>query len=229
MVILVMRPPNDTALVRVDVRAHARRNPSSVVWLACAASVVAGSAALVWSINAMAIAPESRSIAPPLVFVGAFVLLLLAAIFAWFELQRVRRFHRADEISPGSLAIPFLIAKQLPSQVSDVAEFLGQKPRYLSSPSYGLFVADAAGVRIFSGWAFAADLFIPRASLKAVELGAIEFPLGPDAVSVDVILDSPSDLRVSFMPMRSSRYFGNERPEIIGQYVEELRRKLDLQ
>ena len=225
-----MRLPNDTAPVRVDVRAHARRGASAKVWLADAAVAVAGLAALVWSVNAMALDPESSSLAPPLVLVGAFMLLLVAAIFAWFELQRVTRFRRADEIAPGSLAIPFLIAKQLPSQVSDVAEFLGQKPRYLSSPSYGLLVADAAGVRILSGWAFATDLCIPRASLKAVELGAIEFPLGPAAVSVDVILDSRSDLRVSFMPMRTSRrYAGHERSEIIGQYVEELRRKLDLQ
>ena len=183
---------------------------------------------MVWAFKAMVVDLASDAFVAAIALVGGFLLLLMAAIYAWFEFERVARLHRADKNWPGSFVVPFVITRQLPGQAGDAAAALGRRRLYLSATGYGLLVADADGVRLLSGWAFATDLIIPRASVERVELGEIAFPLGT-AVSVDVLLNTPGGERISIMPMRTSRrFFGNERVEIIELYVEELRRALDL-
>ncbi len=197
------------------------------VWLVLLAVAVAGIAMLVWAFQVMFDDLDASTWGPPLVAVGGFMLVLMPMIFAGFEVGRVVRLHRAESIWPGSFVIPFVITMQLPNQVDRAAAALGQR-LYMPGRGFGLLVGDAGGVRVLSGWGFATDLMIPQASLRTVELGSIPFPFG-SAMSVDVVLHTPGEERISFMPVRTSRPFsGKERPEIIGQYVEGLSKVLEL-
>jgi hypothetical protein len=222
-----MRQAEPTSMP-VDIRAHARRRGSARAWLLCALAGVAAFAVLAWSFGAMVDDLDSGSFWLPFVCIVGFMLALSAAIYAWFELERLSRLRRADTNWPGSFVVPFIVTKQLPRQVGDAATSLGHR-LHLPSQGFGLLVADATAVRILTGWAMATDLTVPRTSLGVVELGAIEFPFGT-AVSVDIVLATPGDVRMSFMPERTPRwFFGKERTPIIEQYVEELRTVLQLE
>jgi hypothetical protein len=218
---------SETIPTRVDIRSRARRGPSARAWLAVFVVALAGIVILGWAFRVMLEDLDGRSVGPPLIAVGGFLLVLAPMILAWFALGRVLRLRRAESTWPGSFVVPFVITRQLPRQVDRVASALGTR-LYVPSTGYGLLVADAAGTRILSGWGLATHLAIPRASLGAVELGEIQFPLGT-ATSVDVVLKAPSEERISFMAIRTDRLlFRNERTEIIGQYVEALRNILQL-
>lgn len=218
---------SETIPTRVDIRSHARRGPSAGAWLGVVLVAMAGIVILGWAIRVMLGDLESRSVGPPLIAVGGFLLVLAPAILAWFALGRVLRLRRAESTWPGSFVVPFVITKQLPRQVDRVASALGTR-LYVPSTGYGLLVADTAGVRILSGWGLATRLAIPRASLGAVELGEIQFPFGT-STSVDVVLNTAGEERISFMAIRTDRpLFRIERTEIIGQYVEGLRNILQL-
>ncbi|WP_307042689.1 hypothetical protein [Agromyces ramosus] len=211
----------------VDIGAHARRGASRRAWLVVAAIAIAGIVVVAWAVGAMVDDPDSRSVAVPLVGVCGFLLVLTPVIFTGFALQGVMLLRRADRRWPGSSVVPFVITMQLPGQVDDVSAALGRR-LYLPAKGYGLLVANTAGIRVLSGWGILTDLNIPRTSLSDVELGVIEFPFGK-TVSIDVHLNTPGDVRVSFMPTRTSgRFWGAERPAIVEQYVEELRRALEL-
>lgn len=211
----------------VDIRTHARRGNSAGGWFVCAAVGVTGLVMLAWSFGAMVAAPDSESIALPLVCVFGFLLALFAAIYTWFGLEYLSRLGRADAQWPGAFVVPFVITKQLPAQVEDAATSLGRRLHF-PSQGFGLLVADASAVRILTGWGMATDLTVPRTSLGTVERGAIEFPFG-SAVSIDVVLATTGEIRMAFLPERRPRwFFGNERTAIIEQYVEDLRIILQL-
>lgn len=212
---------------RVDIRSHARRGSSARAWLAVVLVGMAGIVILVWAVRVMLDDLDSSSLGPPLIAVGGFLLVLAPAILAWFALGRVARLRRAESTWPGSIVLPFVITKHFPRQVDRVDSVLGTRT-YLPSTGYGLLVADAAGTRILSGWGLVTHLPIPRASLRAVELGEIQFPFRT-STSVDVVLNTPGEERISFLAIPTDRpLFRYEQPEIIGQYVEGLRNILQL-
>jgi hypothetical protein len=195
-----------------------------IEWIVWAVVGVLGLVVLAWSFQGMMEDLSSRSLLLPLVFVGGFMLALVAGIFTWFELQRLSRLQQADEHSQGSFVMPFVITRQLPGQADDALDTLGRRDGYLPRQRHALLAADRSGVEVRTGWGFRAALALSSELIRSVELGTIAFPLG-DAVSVDLIIDTPrGDHRLSFMPTRpSSRFWGTERTEVIERYVEELR------
>ncbi|MGR0319644.1 hypothetical protein [Agromyces sp. ZXT2-3] len=181
---------------------------------------------MVWSLDVMFDDLSSESLGPPLVFVSGFLLLVGAAIAAWFELQYDARIRFAEDCSPVCFIMPVVLTKQLPAQVDEAMAGLGQRRVYVPRQGHALLAADADGIELRAGWGSRPVFSLPSGSIRSVEIGTIAFPLG-DTTAIDVVLDTVGGQRISLMPMRSTRrYWGTESREIIEQYAAGLREAL---
>ncbi|GAA1780770.1 hypothetical protein [Agromyces lapidis] len=207
-------PKRDAAVREID--AHARYLRGGWWWTGWVGAAVIG----VIAAGAVVALGEGGW---PLGLVG-FLTFVVAAVLMWFELQHAARVRAAERVAPAAAVMPFVVPARLRDQLDAAGEAVGHRAPYVPNQGYGLLVADTSGIRVLSGWAFSTAVAIPRSAIEGVELGTIEYPLGT-AQSVDLLITSESrPIRVSFRPLTMpTRYFGEERPEIIARYVEALR------
>ncbi|BDZ54053.1 hypothetical protein DSM26151_06370 [Agromyces marinus] len=170
---------------------------------------------MVWSLAVMFNDLDSESLGPPVVFVGGFLLVVGAAIAAWFDWQYDARIRFAEDRSSGCFIMPVILTKQLPAQVDEAMTGLGQRRAYVPRQGQALLAADADGIELRARWGSRPVFSLPSGSIRSVEIGTIAFPLG-EATAIDLIVGTAGRQRISLMPMRSTRrYWGTERREII--------------